>query len=69
MTNRIAADCVPHFLFRTKILNVNPFESGANKDIDFLTALDTSTPRCIYPGFELTEKIMIRSLLSGDVKR
>ena len=39
LSNRIAADCVPQMLYRTKVLNCNPLD-GDLSSYDFLRALD-----------------------------
>lgn len=55
-------------LYRTKVLNCDPLAVGM-ANYDFLKALDCSMPECMFPGYGLSQTIMIRSLLSGDVKR
>ena len=64
-TDKIAAGCVPHYYHHVKILNTDPFESK----LDFLKALNTQHPTCMYPAYSLTHTVMIRSLIKEDVKR
>ena len=67
LTNRIAADCVPHYLRAARILNCDPRDPKVQ--IDFLKALNSSTPSCVYPGYSYSQPVMIRSLITADVKR
>ena len=66
-SSRISANCVPHYLQEAKVLNCNPFDSSLK--MDFLKELNGQNPACLYPAYTYTHAIMIRSLITSDIRR
>ena len=65
--SRIAANAVPHYLYAAKILNCDPLESSSR--VNFLKELNSPTPTVFHGAYALSHTVMIRSLITMDIKR
>lgn len=65
--SQISPGCVPYYLKEAKILNCDPLDPKLK--VNFLKSLYDANPTCVHPGYSYSHPIMIRSLISQDIKR